>query len=147
MLAPEQTRLLKKAHSGASGVRRHSPDLMCRVNAQLSTSTNKSDPSPASVLSAPPPMAGSAPLTMSSHWCTATATCVPRGFVSTSTSPGTALSGLKKRAWQFSVIKEVNSLSMEQKKEKADKSSRAFAKHLNLNQPPQGSRTFFATCY
>ncbi len=33
-------------------------------------------------------------LTMSNHWCTATATCVPRGLVRTSTSPGTALSGL-----------------------------------------------------
>lgn len=34
-------------------------------------------------------------LTISSHWCTATATCVPSGLVNTNTSPGTALSGLK----------------------------------------------------
>lgn len=34
-------------------------------------------------------------LTMSSHWCTATATWVPNGLVNTNTSPGTALSGLK----------------------------------------------------
>lgn len=34
-------------------------------------------------------------LTISSHWWTATATCVPSGLVNTSTSPGTALSGLK----------------------------------------------------
>ena len=33
-------------------------------------------------------------LTISSHWCTATATCVPSGLVNTNTSPGTALSGL-----------------------------------------------------
>lgn len=33
---------------------------------------------------------------MSNHWCTATATCVPSGLVNTKTSPGTALSGLKK---------------------------------------------------
>ena len=33
-------------------------------------------------------------LTLSSHWCAVTATCVPSGLVSTSTSPGTALSGL-----------------------------------------------------
>ncbi len=34
-------------------------------------------------------------LTISSHWCTATATCVPSGLVNTNTSPGTALSGLE----------------------------------------------------
>lgn len=34
-------------------------------------------------------------LTISNHWCTATATCVPRGLVNTNTSPGTALSGLR----------------------------------------------------
>lgn len=36
-------------------------------------------------------------LTISSHWWTATATCVPKGLVNTSTSPGTALSGLQTR--------------------------------------------------
>lgn len=41
-------------------------------------------------------------LTISNHWCTATATCVPSGLVNTNTSPGTALSGLKKKqTWSY----------------------------------------------
>lgn len=40
----------------------------------------------------PPPQTPQ--LTLSSHWCALTATCVPKGLVSTRTSPGTALSGL-----------------------------------------------------
>lgn len=41
-------------------------------------------------------------LTISSHWWTATATCVPSGLVNTNTSPGTALSGLRHiRPWHW----------------------------------------------
>lgn len=43
-------------------------------------------------------------LTISSHWWTATATCVPSGLVNTSTSPGTALSGLKTTNRESSVF-------------------------------------------
>lgn len=47
--------------------------------------------------------------TISNHWCTATATCVPSGFVKTNTSPGTALSGLEegwrvRAKWNIDII-------------------------------------------
>ena len=85
--------------------------------------TNKNYHGPKHVLlpRPPPTMASSGSLTISSHWCTATATCVPRGFVSTSTSPGTALSGLEKRTRRVPVrgTEETDALSAEQEQEEA----------------------------
>lgn len=136
-------RLLVKAHSRASRLKGY---LTWRVNECPSLQTLQQNyRAPENPVQLPSPLAQAGALTISSHWCTATATCVPRGFVSTSTSPGTALSGLKKRtrAGSGQLNKGRKFTVGKHEEEKAAKNISASANtYLNWSQLPTGIRAF-----